>query len=93
MRPTNQPFVNPFAIVRRVLNVCDRTFKDDLRIYMLMEAYLGGEVYGYLKRHGPMEDKSARFCAACVLEALSYLHERAIVYRDLKPENLMLSHR
>jgi len=70
-----------------------RTYKDDTRIYMLMDVYLGGELYGVLRKVGPLKDEPARFCAACTIEALAYLHEQNIVYRDLKPENLMLDHR
>ena len=57
-----------------------------------MDAYLGGDVYGILKKVGSLTDPVARFYAACVLEALEYLHLRGIIYRDLKPENLMLDH-
>ena len=68
-----------------------RTYKDELKVYLLMDAYLGGELYHLLKA-GPLPEDNAKFCSASVLEALDYLHIRAIAYRDMKPENLMIDH-
>ncbi|XP_077407770.1 cGMP-dependent protein kinase 1-like isoform X2 [Vanacampus margaritifer] len=67
-----------------------RTFQDRKYVYMLMEACLGGELWTLLRNRGCLEDASARFYVACVLQALSYLHARRIVYRDVKPENVLL---
>jgi len=39
---------------------------------------------------GVFDDTMARFYVTCVIEALIYLHNKGIVYRDLKPENLIL---
>ncbi|OXA43484.1 cGMP-dependent protein kinase 2 [Folsomia candida] len=68
-----------------------RTFKDTKYVYMLMEACLGGEVWTVLRDKGSFDETSTRFIAACVILALEYLHERSVIYRDLKPENLMLA--
>ncbi|KAG7481348.1 hypothetical protein MATL_G00065920 [Megalops atlanticus] len=67
-----------------------RTFKDKKYVYMLLEACLGGEIWSLLRDRGSFDEHTAKFCVGCVTEAFDYLHRNRIIYRDLKPENLML---
>ncbi|KAI5614983.1 cGMP-dependent protein kinase 1 isoform X2 [Silurus asotus] len=69
------------------------TFKDSRYIYMAMDFCSGGEIWTKLKESRHFEENITVFVAACVVEAYAYLHKKDIMYRDLKPENLMLDSR
>merc|ERR1719397_1632555 len=66
------------------------TYKDELRVYYLLEACLGGELFTILRRSRRFSDLAARFYVGCVVEAFDCMHSHHIIYRDLKPENLVL---
>ncbi len=50
----------------------------------------GGELFHHLDVEGAFDEPTAMFYAANVLLALEFLHSKGIVYRDLKPENLLM---
>jgi serine/threonine protein kinase len=67
-----------------------RGFMDDDRLYILLEYVVGGELFSHLRKSGKFPNDVAKFYSAEVMNAFEYLHSKDIIYRDLKPENLLL---
>lgn len=55
-----------------------------------MDFMQGGELYRHLKKQTKFPEHIAKFYGAQILCGLSYLHKNKIMYRDMKPENILL---
>ncbi|KAJ2513342.1 cAMP-dependent protein kinase catalytic subunit [Coemansia sp. RSA 1939] len=83
---------------RRILAECSCPFivymlgtcQDHANLYFFMEYVVGGELFTYLRRYHQFPSPVAKFYAAEVLLALEYMHARNIIWRDTKPENILL---
>lgn len=65
-------------------------YEEDEQAYLVLEFMRGGELFDRIMDMPDFTEKDARDCTRCMLEALSFMHERRIAHRDLKPENLLL---
>lgn len=65
-------------------------FQTQKKLYMVLEFCPGGELFFHLSRAGRFSEARARFYTAETTLAIGYLHSLHIIYRDLKPENLLL---
>jgi cGMP-dependent protein kinase len=68
------------------------TFNGEQSLYFLLELALGGELYAtYSKKSFHGSERHARFYVAGTVYAFEHLHDKKIIFRDLKPENLLLT--
>merc|ERR1719247_1992525 len=68
------------------------TYNGSSHLYLLLELALGGELYATYNKKGLWgNEKCAKFYVAATVYAFDHLHERKIIFRDLKPENLLLN--
>jgi len=87
---------------KEILSICTSafiirlyaTFNTQESLYFLLEPALGGELFAVYHRHRFHRSiTKGRFYSASVVFAFEHLHERNVLYRDLKPENLLLEAR
>ncbi|VDM18046.1 unnamed protein product [Hydatigera taeniaeformis] len=64
--------------------------ESDRHVYLVMEFAANGELFEYLVSNGRMREKDARIKFRQIVSAVQYCHQKNIVHRDLKAENLLL---
>nr|CAH8849522.1 unnamed protein product [Trichobilharzia regenti] len=67
-------------------------FQSPGKLYLVLEFLAGGELFMQLEKEGVFMEDQASFYLAEITLAIGHLHSMGIVYRDLKPENVLLDH-
>ena len=80
MRQLNHVFIVPLY----------HAFQTPKYLYLILELCPNGDLLGLIEKKGTLEEHIARFYLAEVILALEYLHESDIIYRDLKPANVLI---
>ena len=66
------------------------TFQDVKYLYMTLEYVVGGEFFTHLRKAGRFDHVASRFYAGQIILVFEFMHASDYIYRDLKPENLLL---
>ncbi|XP_076452938.1 G protein-coupled receptor kinase 3-like [Babylonia areolata] len=65
-------------------------FQTPEKLSFILDLMNGGDLHYHLSQHGVFTEKEVRFYAAEVMLGLEHMHSRFVVYRDLKPANILL---
>ena len=65
-------------------------FQSEDKLFFVLDYCAGGELFFHLSRFRRFPERVARFYTSELLLAIGHLHKRGIIYRDLKPENVLI---
>lgn len=65
-------------------------FQTQEKIFFGMAFLRGGEIFQHLKNEKRFSESKAKFYAAQIALAIGHLHSYSIIYRDMKPENILM---
>eukprot|EP00117_Sycon_ciliatum_P004945 scpid27601/ scgid9095/ Beta-adrenergic receptor kinase 1; G-protein-coupled receptor kinase 2 len=83
---------NMLAKVHSPFIVClSYAFQTNERLFLAVDLCNGGDLHYHLTQHGPFTEDEVKFYVAEISLGLDHLHSRSIVYRDLKPSNILLT--
>jgi len=75
---------NPFLVS------LEHAFQNERELFFVMEFMQGGDLRFHLTKRGLMTEAECRFYAAEMVLALESMHRSSIIYRDFKPDNILL---
>lgn len=65
-------------------------FQTDQKVYFVMNFIRGGELFTHLNNEKRFTEEKAKFYAIQIMLSIGYLHKQDIIYRDIKPENILM---
>ena len=76
---------NPFLVKLRF------AFQTETKLYLVMEYLSGGDLLNLLAENRKFNEEACKFYLAEIVAGIEYLHnEIDVIYRDLKPDNVLL---
>ena len=82
---------------RKIMEICDYNllckvyyaFQDTDTLYIIMDYFPGSDLRYLLNKRDFFTEQETKFTSACILLSINYLHEKNVIYRNLKPEKLL----
>jgi serine/threonine protein kinase len=68
----------------------DYTLESDRAYTLALEYCPGGDLFNLIQNKGKLNEEEARFYSGQIVNVIAHLHSKGIIYRDLKPENLLI---